>query len=47
MADTSSLKADMGKKIFFFDLDGTLLNSKKLVTDKTMEALRKFSDAGN
>ena len=47
MADTSLLKADMGKKIFFFDLDGTLLNSKKLVTDKTMEALRKFSDAGN
>lgn len=34
-------------KIFFFDLDGTLLNSEKIITPKTMEALRKFTDAGN
>ena len=37
----------MGKKIFFFDLDGTLLDSKKRITDKTMEALKKYSEAGN
>ncbi len=35
------------KKIFFFDLDGTLLNSEKKITLKTLEALRKFTDAGN
>ena len=37
----------MAKKIFFFDLDGTLLNSKKLITDRTKEALRQYSAAGN
>ena len=37
----------VGSKIFFFDLDGTLLNSKKTITEKTMDALRKFTDAGN
>ena len=37
----------MAKKIFFFDLDGTLLNSKKVITTKTQEALREFTDAGN
>ena len=37
----------MSKKIFFFDLDGTLLNSKKEITSKTMEALKRFTDAGN
>ena len=37
----------MGKKIFFFDLDGTLLNSEKVITPKTMEALRIFTNAGN
>ncbi len=37
----------MAKKIFFFDLDGTLLNSKKVITTKTLEALREFTDAGN
>ncbi|SFU42830.1 Cof-type HAD-IIB family hydrolase [Butyrivibrio sp. INlla21] len=35
------------KKIFFFDLDGTLLTSSKQVSEKTMEALKKFTDAGN
>ena len=35
------------KKIFFFDLDGTLLNSSKQISDKTMIALKKFTDAGN
>lgn len=37
----------MGKKIFFFDLDGTLLSSEKKITPGTMEALRKYTDAGN
>ena len=37
----------MGEKIFFFDLDGTLLNKEKKITDKTMDALKKFTDAGN
>lgn len=35
------------KKIFFFDLDGTLLTTGKQVLPKTMEALKKFTDAGN
>jgi hypothetical protein len=35
------------EKIFFFDLDGTLLNSEKKITPKTMEALEKFTGAGN
>ena len=34
-------------KIFFFDLDGTLLTSEKKISDKTMDALKKFTDAGN
>ncbi len=37
----------MGEKIFFFDLDGTLLNKEKKITDKTMDALKKFTEAGN
>ncbi len=37
----------MNEKIFFFDLDGTLLNSEKRITQKTMDALRAFTDAGN
>ena len=37
----------MSKKIFFFDLDGTLLNKQKEITPDTMEALHKFTDAGN
>jgi Cof subfamily protein (haloacid dehalogenase superfamily) len=37
----------MGKKIFFFDLDGTLLTSDKKISLKTLEALRTFTDAGN
>jgi Cof subfamily protein (haloacid dehalogenase superfamily) len=37
----------MSQKIFFFDLDGTLLNSKKQITAGTMEAIKKFTDAGN
>ncbi len=35
------------KKIFFFDLDGTLLTSEKKISDKTMDALKRFTDAGN
>ena len=46
-ADTSLLKGKMGKKIFFFDLDGTLLTSSKQITDGTMDALKRFTDAGN
>ncbi len=37
----------MGRKIFFFDLDGTLLTKDKKITSKTLEALKKFTDAGN
>ncbi len=35
------------KKIFFFDLDGTLLNSEKKITQRTLAALKAFTDAGN
>ena len=38
---------EMGKKIFFFDLDGTLLTTDKKITKKTMDALKKFTEAGN
>ena len=34
-------------KIFFFDLDGTLLTKEKKISPKTMEALKAFTDAGN
>lgn len=34
-------------KIFFFDLDGTLLNKEKIITPATMEALTAFAEAGN
>ena len=37
----------MSKKIFFFDLDGPLLNKEKIITPRTMEALTAFTDAGN
>ncbi|MBQ1311099.1 MAG: HAD family phosphatase [Blautia sp.] len=36
-----------GRKLFLTDLDGTLLNDEKVVTPKTMEALRSFTEAGN
>ena len=35
------------RKIFFFDLDGTLLTSKKDISQRTMNALKEFTDAGN
>ena len=34
-------------KIFFFDLDGTLLNSKKEITPLTRNALKEFTKQGN
>lgn len=34
-------------KIFFADLDGTLLNDEKVITDKTLMALRGFIKRGN
>ena len=37
----------MGRKIFFFDLDGTLLTTDKKISLKTLDALKKFTDAGN
>ncbi len=37
----------MGKKIFFFDLDGTLLTTDKKISQKTLKALKEFTDAGN
>lgn len=36
----------MNNNIFFFDLDGTLLNSEKKITPKTMAALELFTSAG-
>ena len=39
--------AKTGSKIFFFDLDGTLLTSEKKISPKTLDALKKFTDAGN
>ncbi len=35
------------KKIFFFDLDGTLLTKEKKISHRTMDALKRFTDAGN
>lgn len=35
------------KKIFFFDLDGTLLNTEKKITPDTYSALEKWHEAGN
>ncbi len=35
------------EKIFFFDLDGTLLNSKKQINPQTKQALKEFTDKGN
>ena len=37
----------MDKKIFFFDLDGTLLNSEKKITPNTLDALKRFTDSGH
>lgn len=37
----------MEKKIFFTDLDGTLLNDKKVITPKTREILAKITEAGH
>lgn len=34
-------------KIFFADLDGTLLNDEKVITDKTLTALCRFIEKGN
>lgn len=35
------------RKLFLSDLDGTLLNSQKIITPATAEAIRKFSESGN
>ncbi|MBP7347527.1 MAG: HAD family phosphatase [Butyrivibrio sp.] len=37
----------MNKKIFFFDLDGTLLNSQKTISPATKNALKTFTNSGN
>ena len=37
----------MGRKIFFLDLDGTLLTDDKLISADTYSALKKFCEAGN
>lgn len=37
----------MDKKIFFFDLDGTLLTSDKKITENTRDALKRFTDSGH
>ncbi len=41
------MKERFNEKIFFFDLDGTLLNREKKITKRTMDALKKFTEAGN
>ncbi len=35
------------RKIFFSDLDATLLTDDKIITPKTMDAIKRFTDAGN
>ena len=35
------------RRLFFFDLDGTLLNSEKQITAKTYDALRAWHEAGH
>lgn len=37
----------MKKKIFFTDLDGTLLNDKKVITPKTREILARITELGH
>lgn len=37
----------MSKKLFIFDLDGTLLNSEKYITKESKEAIWKCKKAGN
>ena len=37
----------MNKKLFLFDLDGTLLTDEKKVSSKTMAALQRYTEAGN
>ena len=37
----------MERKIFFFDLDGTLLDSEKKITPNTLDALKRFTDSGH
>jgi len=35
------------KKILFVDLDGTILNSEKTISERTREALKQMLDAGH
>lgn len=37
----------MGRKIFFIDLDGTLMRDDKTISEKNREALRKVVNSGN
>ncbi|MGI6020342.1 MAG: Cof-type HAD-IIB family hydrolase [Lachnospiraceae bacterium] len=37
----------MGRKVFFTDLDKTLLNSDKKISPDTMSTLKEFTEAGN
>ena len=37
----------MNKKIFFADLDGTLLNDQKMITPLTHQSLKEFLERGN
>lgn len=36
-----------GKRLFLFDLDGTLLRSDKTISKKTLEEVKKLHDRGN
>lgn len=46
-ASMGGIHMKTGTKIFFTDLDGTLLNSKKQVTPATREALERWTLSGN
>ena len=37
----------MDKKVLILDIDGTLTNSKKEITPKTLEAMLKVQEAGH
>lgn len=37
----------MKKKIFFFDIDGTLINEKKIIPSSTIESIRQLQELGH
>ena len=45
--DFFSIEVIKLKKIFFTDIDGTLLNDKKELTPETRKVIEKISEAGH